>query len=54
MRSVTNKNVAMANLVGHTNLLGKSKVVLGYQSLEHFFKGEGGGTRLGKFKCRGL
>jgi hypothetical protein len=44
MRSVTNKNITMANLVGHTNLSGKSEVVLGYQSLEHFFKGGGGGV----------
>jgi hypothetical protein len=39
MRSVTNKNIMMANLVGHINLLGKSGSSVGLSIFGTFFQG---------------
>jgi hypothetical protein len=44
MRNVTNKKVTMANLVGHTNLSGKSDSSVGLSIFGAFFQGGGGGV----------
>ncbi len=42
MRSVSNKNIMMANLVGHINLLGKSGSSVGLLIFGAFFQRGGG------------
>lgn len=54
MKSVTNKNIMMANLVVHINLSGKNGSNVGLSRFGAFFQGGGGGTRLGKSKRKGL